>query len=109
MTLFFPPTLAHHSSKLFLDYVKAMNRLPKLREQVLDHGVEPDASQASELEELARNLPRLINLLPDVLPDHHDLRYKAALSEMITGLTLLLDRVQPQVVSSHDYKVQVMR
>ncbi|KAK7681366.1 hypothetical protein QCA50_015457 [Cerrena zonata] len=86
--------------KLFLDYANAMTRIPKLREQVLDSGAVPDTTQANELEELTRGVPKLISLLPDVLPDHHNLRYKAALSEMITGLTLLIDRVRPLAIQS---------
>lgn len=86
-----------------------MTRLPKLREQVVDSGAIPDASQATELEELTRSVPRLISLLPDVLPDHHNLRYKAAVSEMIAGLTLALDKVRPLAVSACDPRLQVMR
>ncbi|CAL1699287.1 unnamed protein product [Somion occarium] len=86
--------------KLFLDYVHAMTRLPKLREHIIQIDAVPDASQATELEELSRSVPKLISLLPDVLPDHNNLRYKAALSEMITGLTLQLDQVRPLAIQS---------
>jgi nuclear pore complex protein Nup98-Nup96 len=69
-----------------------MTRLPVLQQE---HDAVPDASQALELEELARTVPKLLGLLPDVLRDRSDARHNAALAEMITRLMLTVDKVQP--------------
>ena len=85
--------------KLFLDYVDAMKRLPELRAS-LDGPSRPyDRAQAAEFVELTRSVPKLIALLPGVLPDRSDARNNAAISEMLTGLTLCLDKVRPLAVS----------
>lgn len=84
--------------QLFLDYADAMTRLPELQASIDEPNSTLDAVQAAELEELTRNVPKLIALLPDLLPDRSDIRYNAAISEMITSLTLRLDQVRPLAV-----------
>ncbi|KII87791.1 hypothetical protein PLICRDRAFT_699296 [Plicaturopsis crispa FD-325 SS-3] len=89
----------HIRGKAFLDYVHIMNRLPELHAQLSEHDAVPDASQALELEELTRSIPKLIGILPDVLRDRADPRHNAALAEMIAGLMLRLDKVKPLALS----------
>jgi nuclear pore complex protein Nup98-Nup96 len=72
-----------------------MTRLPELYEQLQEGDAVPDASQALELDELVRSVPKLIGILPDVLRDRSDVRHNAALAEMIAGLVVVLDKVQP--------------
>lgn len=71
-----------------------MTRLPELREFHRADAVQ-DASHAAELEEFSRNIPKLLAILSDVLPDRTDVRHKVAISEMIAGLTLRLDQLRP--------------
>ena len=80
--------------QVFIDYANAMTRLPELREFHRADAVQ-DASHAVELEELSRSIPKLLAILPDVLPDRTDVRHKVAISEMIAGLTLRLDQLRP--------------
>lgn len=82
-----------------------MTRMPKLREILDDVDAVPDAAHAAEVEEITRTVPKMIGMLPDVLRDRADIRHKAALAEMIAGLTLRLDQLRPLAVSS----VSVMR
>ncbi len=77
-----------------------MIRLPELQASLEEVNAVPDTAQATELEELTRSVPKLITLLPSVLPDRSDIRYNAAISEMIAGLTLRLDKVRPLAVST---------
>ncbi|OCH85762.1 hypothetical protein OBBRIDRAFT_739307 [Obba rivulosa] len=81
--------------EVFLDYVHAMTRLPELREHFAEHNTVPDAAEATELEDLARRVPQLIGILPDVLRDRSDPRHNAALAEMSANLTHQLDQVKP--------------
>lgn len=62
----------------------------------------PDAAVASEIDELARKIPKLIGILPDVLTKQKsDRRHKAALIEMTSALVALVDRARPlSMVSS---------
>ncbi|KAI0792317.1 nuclear protein 96-domain-containing protein [Abortiporus biennis] len=83
--------------KAFLDYAHAMTRLPQLKVHLVADAV-PDAAQATELEELTRSVPKLITRLPDLWPDSSDVRYKIAISEMISGLTKRLDQVRPLAI-----------
>ncbi|THH28963.1 hypothetical protein EUX98_g5225 [Antrodiella citrinella] len=80
--------------KVFLDYAHAMIRLPELREFYRTDAI-PDASHTAEVEDFARSIPKLLAILPDVLPDRKDIRHKVAVSEMLTGLTLRLDQFRP--------------
>lgn len=71
-----------------------MTRLPELIEEQWDNAV-PDASQSTEIDELARSVPKLIGILPDVLRNTWDPRHPAALSVMIAGLVAEVDKVRP--------------
>jgi nuclear pore complex protein Nup98-Nup96 len=72
-----------------------MTRLPELQEQIQEQDEVPDASEALELGELIRQIPKLIGILPDVLRDRSDPRHNAALAVMISSLMLRLDKIQP--------------
>jgi len=85
--------------KVFLDYVHIMTRLRELNALVLEHNSLPDLAQVSELEELARSVPKLISILPDVLRNHSDPRHNAALVEMISGMMKQLDLLRPLALS----------
>jgi len=83
--------------KAFLDYVNATVRLPDLKES-LDESAVPDASEAHELEELTRSVPKLIGILPDVLRDRGEARHNVALTGMVSDLAVALDRVNSQML-----------
>lgn len=73
-----------------------MTRLPDLREPMEDGTVINNPVLRSEIDELIRNVPRLIRILPDVLRDRTDMRHNAALSLMTTGLQTRMDQVAPR-------------
>ncbi|KAF7794784.1 hypothetical protein EIP86_005926 [Pleurotus ostreatoroseus] len=81
--------------KAFLDYAHAMIRLPELRDRLEDAEAPSDDSIALEVEELTRSVPKLIGVLTDALRDRTDVRHNAALTEMISGLTVRLDQLRP--------------
>ena len=83
----------------FLDYANATARLPDLKEG-LDENAVPDASEAHELEELTRGVPKLIGILPDVLRDRGDARHNVTLARMVSDLAVALDQVNSQVLVS---------
>ncbi|OBZ67690.1 Nuclear pore complex protein Nup98-Nup96, partial [Grifola frondosa] len=85
----------HVRGKAFLDYAHAMIRLPQLYEDLSDHDAVPDASEYTELEQFTRSVPKLIGILPDLLPNTSDVRHITALTEMTAGLAAHLDRVKP--------------
>ncbi|KZP25015.1 hypothetical protein FIBSPDRAFT_856394 [Athelia psychrophila] len=87
--------------KVFLDYVHVLSRLPELHEQVVD-------TAATELDELARSIPKLIELLPEVLRNRDDPRHNAALAEMISALMTCLDRVKPLALSQTQIKLAMV-
>lgn len=72
-----------------------MTRLPELQQQIADTSAVPDATQETELDELTRSIPKLIEMLPSILRDRDDPRHHAALAEMISGLVQVLDRSKP--------------
>ena len=76
----------------------ALIRLPQLRDRLLHGHGALTADEAAELDQLARSVPRLVNLLPDVLPDRSDARHNAALTEMTNRLVHDLDRVKPLAI-----------
>ena len=82
-----------------MDYANATERLPDLKEN-LDENAVPDASEAHELEELTRSVPKLIGILPDVLRDRGDARHNVALAGMVSELTVALDEVNSQALVS---------
>lgn len=77
-----------------------MIRLPELRDRLEDAEAPSDDSIALEVEELTRSVPKLIGVLTDALRDRTDVRHNAALTEMISGLTVRLDQLRPLAVSS---------
>ena len=82
-----------------MDYAHAMTRLPELHASLTDNDF-LEASEEQELEGLARSIPKLIDILPDLLPSQSDPRHKVALSEMISGLTANLDQTKPLALVS---------
>jgi len=86
----------HVRGKAFLDYAHSMTRLPEL---IQDLRVSQDSLQLAELEELARGIPKLIGVLPAMVRDPTDARQSVAVTTMITGLTLQLDRASPLTLS----------
>jgi hypothetical protein len=85
----------------FLDYIHIMKRLPELHEEIQEQELGSDATQASELDELTRRIPKLIAVLPDALRDRTDPRHNVALAKMISGLMMHLDKVQPLALVCH--------
>lgn len=81
-----------------MDYTSATIRLPDLKD--LEEDAVPDASEARELEELTRNVPKLIGILPDVLHARGDARHNVALAAMVSDLAAALDQVNSQVLVS---------
>lgn len=79
--------------------MNATVRLPDLKES-LDESAVPDASEAHELEELTRSVPKLIGILPDVLRDRGEARHNVALTGMVSDLTVALDQVNSQALVS---------
>ena len=77
-----------------------MTRLPELQAS-LDDAV-PDATQASELDDLVRGIPKLIDMLPNVLRNQDDPRHIAALADMVAELILKLDKVKPLALVRDD-------
>lgn len=84
-------------SQAYLDYARAMARLPQLRERLDDKRTSPDATGA-ELEELTRSVPKLIGILAESSRDSLDIRHKAALAVMMSGLASRMDQVRPLAV-----------
>jgi nuclear pore complex protein Nup98-Nup96 len=72
-----------------------MTHLPELQTDLSGVNASPDSAQALELEDLTRSIPKLIDILPDVLRNRDDPRHNAALAEMIGGLMSMLDKVKP--------------
>lgn len=69
-----------------------MTRLPEL---IQDLRASQDGLQLSELEELARGIPKLIGVLPAMVRDPTDARQNVAVTTMINALTLQLDKALP--------------
>jgi len=83
--------------KTFLDYARIVKRVPELRVS-MDHNSVPDAAEASEMDEIARTIPRLIGVLPDVLRDRADPRHNVAVAEMISKLMLCMQTIKPLAI-----------
>ncbi|KAG1869988.1 nuclear protein 96-domain-containing protein [Suillus subluteus] len=90
----------HTRGKVYMDYAHAMTRIPELRASLTESAV-PDAVEEQELDNFTRTVPRLINILPDVLSSPSDPRHKVALAEMISGLIAVLDIVKPLALLRH--------
>ncbi|KAJ3514528.1 hypothetical protein NLJ89_g2324 [Agrocybe chaxingu] len=112
--LFTPFTTASRRDKIeqwlvrgqvVLDYVNIMTRLPKLLEAVTADNEEseavPDATQAAEIDELTKRVPKIIGILPDALHRSRtsDDRHIAALEEMTKDLLNLVEKAQPLLLS----------
>lgn len=82
-----------------MDYARAMMRLPELHASLIDNDFLDDTEE-QELEGLARSIPKLIDILPGLLPSQSDPRHRVALSEMISGLTANLDQTKPLALVS---------
>jgi nuclear pore complex protein Nup98-Nup96 len=74
-----------------------MKRVPQLHNSV-DADSMPDAAEASEIDEIARTIPRLIGILPDVLRDRTDPRHNVAVAEMISKLMLCMQAIKPLAI-----------
>ena len=91
---------------MLLDYVDTMTRLPKLLEQVAAENEEAetmiDAAQAAAIDDLARRIPKIIGLLPDIFYKSRstDDRHPAALQEMTKDLLKLAERANPDFLVS---------
>jgi len=90
--------------KALLDYAHIMTRLPELQLNLDDPNAVPDATQSSELDDLARSIPRLIDILPDVFRNRDDPRHNAALTEVTAGLISMLDKIKPLALSHAQVK-----
>lgn len=77
-----------------------MTRLPEIWDG-LDNMTEmmTDPAHANEIDELTRSVPKLITLLPEILDSRSDIRHRAALAEMISGLSARVDQIRPLAVS----------
>jgi nuclear pore complex protein Nup98-Nup96 len=94
----------HTRGKVYMDYAHAMTRIPELHASLTESAV-PDVVEEQELDNFTRTVPRLINILPDVLSNPSDPRHKVALAEMISGLTAVLDIVKPLALSQSQIKL----
>ena len=90
----FPKALFLILFQVFSDYVHIITRLPQLLEEQVDDAV-PDASQSTEIDDLARSVPKLIGILPDVLRNNWDPRHPAALKVMTAALVAQTDKIRP--------------
>ncbi|EIN08184.1 hypothetical protein PUNSTDRAFT_102949 [Punctularia strigosozonata HHB-11173 SS5] len=90
----------HVRGKIFLDYVDVVTRLDALRAQVEDPDAVADAVQMTELEDICRGIPKLIDILPDVLSDRTDPRHNVALSMMTSDLMSHLSQIRPLSISN---------
>ena len=81
-----------------MDYTHAITRLPQLRERLVQGDGVLSVDESAELDQLARSVPKLITILPDVLPDRSNFRHNAALAEMTNKLVHHLDRSRPLAV-----------
>lgn len=79
-----------------------MIRIPELLEDIEDQEGD-DVSvgyKEAQLDDLARQIPKVISLLPDVLRDRSDARHNAAIDVMVAGLTERLNKVNPTLLVS---------
>jgi len=82
--------------QVFLDYVDILTRLPTLSHRTID--AVPDATEATQIEDLTRTVPRLISLLPDIFSSKINARHKVAVHEMTAALVKVVDRVRPLIL-----------
>ena len=82
-----------------------MTRLPQLLDAVAADGDEeayPDASQAEEIDDLTKRIPKIIAVLPEILHRSRstDARHPAALEEITKDLLKITERVKPMLLVS---------
>ncbi|CCL99212.1 uncharacterized protein FIBRA_01227 [Fibroporia radiculosa] len=82
--------------KVFLDYAHILTRLPELHERI--HSGTADPADTTELEQLARSVPKIIGILPDLFNDRSDPCHTAAFAEMTNKLAVCLNKVKPLVL-----------
>ncbi|KAI9069844.1 hypothetical protein FKP32DRAFT_1586561 [Trametes sanguinea] len=92
--------------KVFLDYAHALTRLPQLRDSLVENNGALNADDAAELDQLSRSVPKLISILPDVLPDRTDVRHTAAAAEMTAQLVRHLDQIRPLAIAQAQIRTQ---
>ncbi|KAF8814679.1 hypothetical protein BYT27DRAFT_7081395 [Phlegmacium glaucopus] len=91
--------------KVLLDYVDTMTLLPKLLEEVAAENEEAetmiDGSQAAAIDDLAKRIPKIVGLLPDIFfrGRSTDDRHPAAVEEMTKDLLKLAERANPDLLS----------
>ncbi|KAK2461179.1 hypothetical protein APHAL10511_006706 [Amanita phalloides] len=85
--------------KILLDYVHIAHRITALQEEPSQDAA--DSSRKHELDELARRVPKIIALLPDVMSRRHsgDTRHAAALEQMVKELIGLVEKSKPSTLS----------
>lgn len=89
---------------MLLDYVDIMTRLPKLLDQVAAENEEAetmiDGAQATAIDDLAKRIPKIIGLLPDIFIRGRstDDRHPAAVEEMTKDLLKLAERANPDLL-----------
>ncbi|ORY25742.1 nuclear protein 96-domain-containing protein [Naematelia encephala] len=75
-----------YRGQLLVDYVNLVTRVPDLLTSVLRAGSVPDPIERASLVNLAKSLPRVIQLLPALFPDKDDVQQVASLSDMLSEL-----------------------
>ncbi|CDO77082.1 hypothetical protein BN946_scf184473.g26 [Trametes cinnabarina] len=85
--------------KVFLDYAHALTRLPQLRDRLVETDGTLSADEAAELEQFSRSVPKLISILPNVLPDRTNVCHRAAAAEMTFQLMRHLDQIRPLAIA----------
>ncbi|KAH9941590.1 nuclear protein 96-domain-containing protein [Epithele typhae] len=85
--------------KVFFDYVAVLTRLPQLRDRILQGDGMLTEDETADLEHYARAVPKMLNILPDVLPDRSNVRHNAAVTEMTNKLVYHLDRTKPLAIA----------
>lgn len=89
------PTGWEYGGKLFLDYLDLISEVRPLLASVLRAGANPDPTEAHALTALARNVPRVLQLLPALFPDKEDVQQVASLSDMLSDLQALAGVLHP--------------
>ncbi|KAG6826063.1 hypothetical protein H0H93_016841, partial [Arthromyces matolae] len=89
----------HVRGKVFLDYVKIMTHLPSLAPEP---DAVPDAEQNTQFEDVIRNVPKLIGVLPNLFRQDSDVRHSAARTEMIAGMVRQVKKYAPTILSRID-------
>ena len=95
--------------QVFLDYSHVLTRLPQLRDRLIETDGALDAGELSELEQLSRSVPKLVSIIPDVLPDRTNIRHTAAAAEMTNQLVRHLDQIRPLAIVSHHFPYSFIR